>query len=281
MTPTPIAVGLIFGGASGEHAVSIRSAATVAAAMRDAENASSYALHCFYIDPEGRWWGAELADAVLLQGSPARLEQLPQPLPPPGFRGLPAGALEIDVWLPVLHGPNGDDGTIQGLVTLMQAAHFTTRNQTVLIVRALLENDLWDAMREDPTLIPAAVEEGMRYYPVVLGVTRAVGAEGVRFGGIDLPVGTSVRWNPMGATRDPEFFTDPYRFDLARDTTGRISFGHGLHRCLGHAMARADMEIAIDVLTQRLRRPVISRPPKMVATGLLWGAEALHLRFDT
>ena len=123
MTPTPIAVGLIFGGASGEHAVSIRSAATVAAAMRDAENASSYALQCFYIDPEGRWWGAELADAVLLQGSPARLEQLPQPLPPPGFRGLPAGALEIDVWLPVLHGPNGEDGTIQGLFTLMQVPY--------------------------------------------------------------------------------------------------------------------------------------------------------------
>jgi D-alanine-D-alanine ligase len=123
MTPTPIAVGLIFGGASGEHAVSIRSAATVAAALQDAENASSYALHCFYIDPEGRWWGAELADAVLRQGSQARLEQLPQPLPPPGFRGLPASALEIDVWLPVLHGPNGEDGTIQGLFTLMQVPY--------------------------------------------------------------------------------------------------------------------------------------------------------------
>jgi len=123
MNPTPIAVGLIFGGASGEHAVSIRSAATVAAAVRDAENASLYALHCFYIDPEGRWWGAELADAVLHQGSPARLEQLPQPLPLPGFRGLPAGALEIDVWLPVLHGPNGEDGTIQGLFTLMQVPY--------------------------------------------------------------------------------------------------------------------------------------------------------------
>ena len=58
MTPPPIAVGLIFGGASGEHSVSIRSAATVAAALRDAENASQYELHCFYIDPVGRWWGA-------------------------------------------------------------------------------------------------------------------------------------------------------------------------------------------------------------------------------
>ena len=126
MKPTPLAVGLIFGGASGEHAVSIRSAATVAAALRDPANAEHYALHCFYIDPQGRWWGPELADGVLAQGTPASAAQLTsasQPLPPPGFRGLPAGALDIDVWFPVLHGPNGEDGTIQGLFTLMQVPY--------------------------------------------------------------------------------------------------------------------------------------------------------------
>jgi D-alanine-D-alanine ligase len=123
MTPTPLAVGLIFGGASGEHAVSIRSAATVAAAVRHPDNAARYALRCFYIDPEGRWWGPDVAEAVLAQGVPARPDQLPQPLPEPGFRGFPAGALEVAVWLPVLHGPNGEDGTIQGLFTLMQVPY--------------------------------------------------------------------------------------------------------------------------------------------------------------
>ncbi|MEX0587760.1 MAG: D-alanine--D-alanine ligase family protein, partial [Cyanobium sp.] len=120
---SPLSVGLIFGGASGEHAVSIRSAATVAAAVRDPENARHYELHCFYIDPEGRWWGSEVADKVLAQGSQIRPEQLPQPLPEAGFRGFPAGALAMDVWLPVLHGPNGEDGTIQGLFTLMQVPY--------------------------------------------------------------------------------------------------------------------------------------------------------------
>jgi D-alanine-D-alanine ligase len=123
MTPTPLAVGLIFGGASGEHAVSIRSAATVAAAVRHPDNAARYALRCFYIDPEGRWWGPDVAEAVLAQGTPARPDQLPQPLPEPGFRSFPAGALEVAVWLPVLHGPNGEDGTIQGLFTLMQVPY--------------------------------------------------------------------------------------------------------------------------------------------------------------
>jgi len=124
---TPVHVGLVFGGASGEHAISIRSAATVHLGLQQAANAQRYVVHCFYIDPEGRWWGPELADAVLAQGAPASPEQLAQALghptaPPagPGFRGFPAGALAMDVWFPVLHGPNGEDGTIQGLFTLMR-----------------------------------------------------------------------------------------------------------------------------------------------------------------
>ncbi|MEB3171851.1 MAG: D-alanine--D-alanine ligase, partial [Synechococcaceae cyanobacterium] len=119
----PIQVGLIFGGASGEHAVSIRSAATVARGLRSGLNARRYAVTCFYIDPQGRWWGPELADPVLAQGLPASEQQLAGTGATDaagGFRGFPPGALEMEVWFPVLHGPNGEDGTIQGLFTLMQ-----------------------------------------------------------------------------------------------------------------------------------------------------------------
>lgn len=115
-------VGLIFGGASGEHAVSIRSAATVARGLANGANAGRYAVRCFYIDTQGRWWGPELAETVLAQGTPATPEQL-EGGGAPGFRGFPPGALEIDVWFPVLHGPNGEDGTIQGLFTLMQVPY--------------------------------------------------------------------------------------------------------------------------------------------------------------
>ncbi|KMM18016.1 D-alanine--D-alanine ligase family protein [Synechococcus sp. GFB01] len=119
----PIRVGLIFGGASGEHAVSIRSATTVARGLRSGPNARRYAVRCFYIDPQGRWWGPELADTVLKQGIPASEQQLAgagATGAAGGFRGFPPGALEMEVWFPVLHGPNGEDGTIQGLFTLMQ-----------------------------------------------------------------------------------------------------------------------------------------------------------------
>jgi D-alanine-D-alanine ligase len=126
----PVRVGLVFGGASGEHPVSIRSAATVLRGLRSGANDSRYAVSCFYIDTEGRWWGSELADAVLAQATPASPDQLAAALQQAGLpaqsRGLgafPAGALEMQVWFPVLHGPNGEDGTIQGLFSLMQVAY--------------------------------------------------------------------------------------------------------------------------------------------------------------
>ncbi len=118
MSSAPICIGLIFGGASGEHAVSIRSAATVAAGLRSGANQQRYTLRCFYIDRQGRWWPPLIATTVLEQQREPELAEVA--FEPRGFRGLPQGALEVDVWFPVLHGPNGEDGTIQGLLTLMQ-----------------------------------------------------------------------------------------------------------------------------------------------------------------
>jgi D-alanine-D-alanine ligase len=112
-------VGLVFGGASGEHAVSIRSARTVMGGLREGANAERYDVRPFYIDPVGRWWPPAVADAVLAEGSAPAPDSLPAADPRPGFQGFPEGALDVDVWFPVLHGPNGEDGTIQGLFTLM------------------------------------------------------------------------------------------------------------------------------------------------------------------
>jgi D-alanine-D-alanine ligase len=116
-------VGVVFGGASGEHAVSIRSAQTVVGALRRGANAERYRLSCFYIDRQGRWWPSAVAEAVLERGVPAEPADLPDPLAPAGFCGFPDGALAVEVWFPVLHGPNGEDGTIQGLFSLMQVPY--------------------------------------------------------------------------------------------------------------------------------------------------------------
>ena len=121
--PSACHVGVVFGGASGEHAVSIRSAQTVVGALRQGANAERYRLSCFYIDRQGRWWPPSVAEAVLERGVPAEQADLPDPLAPGGFRGFPDGALAVEVWFPVLHGPNGEDGTIQGLFSLMQVPY--------------------------------------------------------------------------------------------------------------------------------------------------------------
>ena len=120
MTSEPMQLGLVFGGVSGEHAVSIRSANTVTAALRRGANAERYQLSCFYIDQWGHWWPPSVANAVLTKGTPASREELPAAPLRPGFQGFPEGALNMQVWVPVLHGPNGEDGTIQGLFSLMQ-----------------------------------------------------------------------------------------------------------------------------------------------------------------
>ena len=115
MPSSSITVGLVFGGRSGEHDVSIRSAATVVRGLRSGDNRGRYTVQPIYIDREGRWWGTDLAEATLAS---EKSPQLTPPLAPPGFQGFPEGCDAIDIWYPVLHGPNGEDGTIQGLFQL-------------------------------------------------------------------------------------------------------------------------------------------------------------------
>lgn len=111
-------VGLLFGGCSGEHEVSIVSARAIAKAFTAGENTAKYQVTPIYIQKDGIWQGADVAQAIL-QGQ----------APPPSAEAettaqqrwqLPAEAATVDVWFPILHGPNGEDGTVQGLLQLMQ-----------------------------------------------------------------------------------------------------------------------------------------------------------------
>ncbi len=123
MPSPPRCLGLVFGGASGEHAVSIRSAVTVVRALRAGANAGRYRVMSFYIDRRGRWWPPAVAESVLATALPAADEELdrlaPEAAGRSGFQGMPDGAAAVEVWFPMLHGPHGEDGTIQGLFTLM------------------------------------------------------------------------------------------------------------------------------------------------------------------
>lgn len=124
---TKLRVGLLFGGRSGEHEVSINSARAIAKALSTEQNASKYEILPFYIQKDGRWLGGEVPQKVLETGIPileseqstpeGHLTSNPETL---SKWQSPSEVAQVDVWFPILHGPNGEDGTIQGLLTLMQ-----------------------------------------------------------------------------------------------------------------------------------------------------------------
>lgn len=118
-------VGVLFGGCSGEHEVAIASAQAIARGLTQGANADKYHVIPVYIQKDGVWQFGEIAAGVLRSGQPLSPAE-PNPAEPgPASKHLsrwpdPEQAAQIDIWFPVLHGPNGEDGTIQGLLTLMQ-----------------------------------------------------------------------------------------------------------------------------------------------------------------
>jgi D-alanine-D-alanine ligase len=111
-------VGVVFGGCSGEHEVSIRSAQAIAGALSRGHNQEKYTVIPVYITKAGVWVFGDRAAQVLQSGEPLT-DEIASPTPLNRLPHAPQTA-EIDIWFPVLHGPNGEDGTIPGLLTLMQ-----------------------------------------------------------------------------------------------------------------------------------------------------------------
>lgn len=124
-------VGLLFGGCSGEHEVSITSAKAISSALEQGDNKTKYEILPVYIDKNGTWQSSNLAQQVLTSGEPLLLTEEQETdlaskskLTVTGFSSLTPSEQnfsysEIDVWFPILHGPNGEDGTVQGLLSLM------------------------------------------------------------------------------------------------------------------------------------------------------------------
>jgi len=119
MKGSRILVGIVFGGKSGEHNVSIKSALTIINALKEKSNSYKYDFFPIYIDLKGRWWGSKISQKALDKESALELEDLKIVTSEEGFKELPQGHENIDVWFPVLHGPNGEDGSVQGIFQLI------------------------------------------------------------------------------------------------------------------------------------------------------------------
>jgi D-alanine-D-alanine ligase len=108
-------VGLLFGGRSGEHEVSIISARAIAQGLKLEGNANKYEILPFYIQKDGVWQSGVIAQQVLESGVPQEILSAT-----PNLWQFPPETAQVELWFPILHGPNGEDGTIQGLLTLTQ-----------------------------------------------------------------------------------------------------------------------------------------------------------------
>jgi cytochrome P450 len=144
---------------------------------------------------------------------------------------------------------------------LLLAGTDTTRNQLAASVHVLCEHpEQWALLREKPELAMRAVDETMRHSPIAHGTLRIV-TEDLEFGGHVFPAGTMVIANTAAANRDPAVYDDPNRFDITReDAPAILTFGGGVHYCLGANLARLELAEALKVLTQRWPNPRIVGP---------------------
>lgn len=135
---------------------------------------------------------------------------------------------------------------------VLMAGTDTTRNQLACSMALFAQHpDQWARLVADPSLAPRAVEETMRFLGAVRGTVRFA-AEPVEYRGVLFPAGTIVSVALANANRDPEEFETPDALDLlAERGTLQLTFGSGIHFCLGAALARAELQEALTVLATR------------------------------
>ncbi|CAM5654403.1 Cytochrome P450 OS=Streptomyces rimosus subsp. rimosus (strain ATCC / DSM 40260 / JCM 4667 / NRRL 2234) OX=1265868 GN=SRIM_034175 PE=3 SV=1 [Streptomyces rimosus subsp. rimosus] len=146
-------------------------------------------------------------------------------------------------------------------VLLVVAGHETTTNLIGNGALALLRDDaLRTRLRQDPALIPDAVEELLRYDSPITTATFRYAAEPLTLGGAEIAAGDVVLVSPGAANRDPARFPDPDTVTPGR-SAGHLSFGHGPHHCLGAPLARLEARIAFRALLTRFPGLRLAVPP--------------------
>ena len=165
----------------------------------------------------------------------------------------------------VLTAPKEDDElTDQELVALTVNLFFagfeTTEGLISNMVRALSDNpDQLELLRNNPELIEAAVEEALRFDSSIQKQSR-IAAEDMEIHGQKIAKGDYVHFMIGAANRDPLRFSNPERFDIARKDAGNVSFGHGIHFCIGAPLARLEARIAIRQLIERMTKIKVIEP---------------------
>ncbi|MGP4016611.1 cytochrome P450 family protein [Saccharopolyspora sp. 5N708] len=173
-------------------------------------------------------------------------------------------------------------GSIQ---LLLLAGHETTVNLIGNGMLALLTNpDQLKLLREQPELLPSAVEELLRFDGPVERATPRFAIEDVEIGGVTIPAGSVVSIVLGSADHDSAHIADGSRLDITRTDRGHLAFGHGIHYCLGASLARLEGRIAIGTMLERFPNMALACPPEELqwrpggAANVFRGLETLPLR---
>ncbi len=135
-----------------------------------------------------------------------------------------------------------------------------------------------ERLSRDPSLMPAAIEEMLRWTSPITHIMRTATRD-VEVRGRTIHQGDRVViWNPSG-NRDEEVFDDPYRFDITRKANDHIAFGYGEHFCIGANLARLEMRVMIDELLRRMPDMAPAGPVEKLRSNLVAGIKHLPVTF--
>jgi cytochrome P450 len=161
----------------------------------------------------------------------------------------------------------------------------TAGNETVTKLLATAFHELWKSPEQrrilvaEPGVIPNAVEETLRFDPPVQALPRTAVAD-VELGDEKLTAGGRALLMIGAANRDPARWPDADRFDVARDTTGHLGFGFGIHYCLGSHLARLESRVALEAIVTRFANLRLAGPIQRNPNPILRGPTSLPLSFD-
>jgi cytochrome P450 len=161
--------------------------------------------------------------------------------------------------------PAGADTTYRGLGSMFYAV--------------LTHREVFEAVQKDLDFVPSVVQEALRWEAPTAILPRFAPKD-IHYAGVDIPAGSEVLFGITSANRDARMFREPARFDPWRSEREFLTFGHGLHFCLGSHLARREMEVSLRVMAERLPDLELSDASGVgIAGTVLRGPKRLPVRF--
>ena len=172
-----------------------------------------------------------------------------------------------------------DAEIISTLIVLLNAGHEATVNTLGNGVCALMQHrEQWERLVNGSVNSVVAIEELLRYDPPLQLFERWVLEDGFEVAGVPIPRGEKIALLFGSANRDPRVFASPDAFDLMRpNAADHISFGGGIHVCIGAPLARIELEVGLRALARRCPRLTLAESPRRIPAFVIWGLERLDL----